>query len=198
MDTEHASLFLIDEGSGRTLPLFAFLDVDEGVDGKPIGLESDLLLFEGETKKGLVYVSAGGVHLEKVIGLQHWKGLLRAKAVDVQELSMHALKFEELELSARRITNQTYEALVSSGKVIPDVIVPRPDLDAHLQPFLLGHATGFVLGGASGLEKQLCSLRKSFSGENRVMRLSFTERVHCVTLILWDVCLEIWGYPLGI
>ena len=59
--------------------------------------------------------------------LQHWKRLLRAKAVDIQELSMHAIR-RNLNSSARRITNQTYEALVSSGKVIPDVIVPRPDL----------------------------------------------------------------------
>ena len=107
---------MIDEGSGRTLPLFAFLDVDRSVGGKPASLESDLLLFEGETKKGLVYVSAGGVHLEKVDGLQHWKDLLRAKAVDVQELSMNDLKFEDLELSARRITDQTYEALVPAAK----------------------------------------------------------------------------------
>ena len=68
-----------------------------------------------------------------------------------------------------------------------DVIVPRPDLDAHLQPFW--QALRFVLGGASEL-KNNTALRRSFSGENMVMRLSFTERVHCVTLILWDVCLE--------
>ena len=47
IDTDHASLFLIDEGSGRSLPLFAFLDVDGSVDGKPPSLESDLPYLKG-------------------------------------------------------------------------------------------------------------------------------------------------------
>ena len=159
--TDQANLFLLNESRGLSLPLFAFLDVDGSVDGRPPNLEWDLLLFEGETKKGLVYVSAGGVHLEKVQGLAHWKKLLAEKAVGVQELNTASLSHESVALSARRITEQTYETLVESGKVIPDVTVPRPDLEEHLRPFLQSEHTGFVLGGVSGIGKTTLLAQKS-------------------------------------
>ena len=60
---------MLDESRGLSLPLFAFLDVDGSIDGRPASLEWDLLLFEGETKKGLVYVSAGGVHIEDIVDI---------------------------------------------------------------------------------------------------------------------------------
>lgn len=153
LDPTISPLFLRHPSTGDTLPLFAFFDVDTVEEGGLPGMGKDVLLFEGNTKRTVIYVSASGEHVEKASRLAHWRALLARKALDVALLTADSLTREALSAAAGRVSAGSVEALVQSGKYLREATIDRACLAETLSRFEAGQRTGLVVGGSSGIGK---------------------------------------------
>ena len=154
-------LFLINDGSGEILPLYAFFDVDDAVDSGLPDLGKDIFVFEGNTKNTVIYLSSSGEHLEKTSRFQHWKELLAQKQFDVEWADSKNLSLEILNSIGKYISASAIQALIASGKYLPEASIPRKDLNEMLDAFSYGTFNGFVLGGESGIGKSTLLAKKT-------------------------------------
>ncbi|HCH64174.1 MAG TPA: hypothetical protein DFR83_15325, partial [Deltaproteobacteria bacterium] len=153
LDPTISPLFLRHPSTGVTLPLFAFFDVDDVEEGGLPGMGKDVLLFEGNTKRTVIYVSASGEHVEKASRLAHWRTLLERKALDVSLLTADTLTREALAAATGRVSAGSLDALIQSGKYLREATIDRVSLADTLAQFEAGTRTGLVVGGASGIGK---------------------------------------------
>ena len=72
-----------------------------------------------------------------------------------------------------------------------------PILMSTLQPFLLSQATGFILGGASGIGKTTLLSQKVIQWREEGHAVFCIEQAHFAIPISSDECFEIWGWVLG-
>ena len=147
-------LFIHNSEKEKTLPMFSFFDVGSSDDEQNIpGLGKDVLLFEGNTKSAVIYVSSTGGHFEKQSRMKYWKELLAEKAIEVKVLNPRKVNLESLKAAANRVTHESITKLVSSGKYLREATVGRPDLEEHMANYEAGDYRGFILGGDTGIGK---------------------------------------------
>jgi tetratricopeptide (TPR) repeat protein len=154
IDKNLSPLFMHSLKSDQSLPLFSFFDVGSSDDGQNIpGLGKDVLLFEGNTKSAVIYVSSTGGHFEKQSRMKYWKELLAEKAIEVKVLDPRKVNMETLKTAANRVTYESISKLISSGKYLREATVGRPDLEEHMANYEAGDYRGFILGGDTGIGK---------------------------------------------
>ena len=154
IDKDLSPLFMHNSEAGKTLPMFSFFDVGSSDDDQNIpGLGKDVLLFEGNTKSAVIYVSSTGGHFEKQSRMKYWKELLAEKAIEVKVLDPRKVNLETLKTAANRVTHESINKLVSSGKYLREATVGRPDLEEHMANYEAGDYRGFILGGDTGIGK---------------------------------------------
>jgi tetratricopeptide (TPR) repeat protein len=154
IDKDLSPLFMHNSEVGKTLPMFSFFDVGSSDDDQNIpGLGKDVLLFEGNTKSAVIYVSSTGGHFEKQSRMKYWKELLAEKAIEVKVLDPRKVNLETLKTAANRVTHESINKLVSSGKYLREATVGRPDLEEHMANYEAGDYRGFILGGDTGIGK---------------------------------------------
>ena len=154
IDKDLSPLFMHNSEAGMTLPMFSFFDVGSSNDDQNIpGLGKDVLMFEGNTKSAVIYVSSTGGHFEKQSRMKYWKELLAEKAIEVKVLDSRKVNLETLKTAANRVTHESINKLVSSGKYLREATVGRPDLEEHMANYEAGDYRGFILGGDTGIGK---------------------------------------------
>ena len=155
IDLRTSPMFLRNEASGALQSLYAFFDfgkTPEGATGIP-GLESkDVFVFERNSKKSIVYVSAEGDETENAERLGLWRKLLGGKSIDVS-VSKDPLDMDRLRAFAGRVTRATHEPLIESGKFLPEITKRRAVLEGLFNRFEDGDNRGLVLVGESGSGK---------------------------------------------
>jgi len=154
IDKDLSPLFIHNSETGKTLSMFSFFDVGSSNDDQNIpGLGKDVLLFEGNTKSAVIYVSSTGGHFEKQSKMKYWKELLAEKAIEVKVLDPRKVNLETLKIAADRVTHESINKLISSGKYLREATVGRPDLEEHMANYEAGDYRGFILGGDTGIGK---------------------------------------------
>ncbi|MDB4733932.1 hypothetical protein OAF73_01005, partial [Planctomycetota bacterium] len=134
-------LALLAPDGQRVLPLFPLFIVPRQYVAETKAGE-DLLVYDQDTGKRIVYVSPRGHHREIQGTLRPWRKLVAAKDVVLPELDAAALSPEELVRRAAIVTRDTEDQLLASRKLLKGVYVSRPDAEVHLRPF---PATSFPL-----------------------------------------------------
>ncbi len=152
LDPDTSPVFLYNPSTRRVLPLFSFFDVEQTeTDG--IGLNQDVFLFEGRTKKSVIYLSTQGEHLEKQSKYHYWVELLSKKALEVKLINPDKLDLEMLHAACTRINNRTLTKFQTSGRFIPKVSHFRTDFHSLMQQFVAGEFQLFLLTGDNGVGK---------------------------------------------
>ena len=127
-------LALLAPDGERILPLFPlFIVPRQWVAETKAG--EDLLVYDQDTGKRIVYVSPRGHHREIQGTLRPWRKLVEAKEVVLPELGASELTPEEVGRRGAIVTRDTEEALLASRKLLKGVYVNRLDAEAHLRLF---------------------------------------------------------------
>jgi hypothetical protein len=155
IDVRTSPMFLRNESSGALQRLYTFFDFGDappGASGIP-GLESkDVFVFERNSKKSIVYVSAEGDELERTERLGLWRKLLGAKSIEVSGWQ-EPLALDRLRALSRRVSRATLEPLIDSGKFLPELTKRRRPMEGVFNRFEDSDNRGLVLVGESGSGK---------------------------------------------
>ena len=152
LDPDTSPVFLYDPTQQRVLPLFSFFDIEQ-TEGDGMGLNQDVFLFEGRTKKSVIYLSTQGEHLEKQSKYQYWVELLSKKALEVKLINPDKLDLDMLQAACDRINARTLAKLSKSGRYVPEICQFRSDFHSTMQQFVAGNFRTFLLTGDSGVGK---------------------------------------------
>ena len=109
------------------VPLFIvpseFLDV--------VDKDENLLVYDQNTGKRIVYVSPAGHHRELKVPFEQWNQLLESKS-KLALLEKKDLNFNIIRSRCQKITSETQNALRSSGKVIDGLYFHREQIESEL------------------------------------------------------------------
>ena len=119
-----------------------------------MGFNQDVFLFEGRTKKSVIYLSTQGEHLEKQSKYHYWVELLSKKSLEVKLITPDKMDLDILRAACERINNRTLAKLVKSGQFIPKVSHFRSDFHVNMHGnFIAGNFRVFLLTGDNGVGK---------------------------------------------
>ena len=133
-DGGDSGLLLQRSDGSRSLPLFPLFIVPSDYVAETKAGE-DLLVYDQDTGKRIVYVSPRGHHREIVGTLRHWRALLEQKEVLLEELTASSLSPDEVGRRAQMVTRDTEESLLASRKVLKGVYVEREGVELHLRRY---------------------------------------------------------------
>jgi tetratricopeptide (TPR) repeat protein len=93
--------------------------------------DENLLVYDQNTGKRIVYVSPAGHHRELKVPFDQWNQLIESKS-KLPLLEKKDLNFKVIRSRCQKITSETQNALRSSGKVIDGLYFHREEIESEL------------------------------------------------------------------
>jgi tetratricopeptide (TPR) repeat protein len=153
----------------------------------------DLLVYDQNTGKRIVYVSPGGHHRELKSTFEHLRKLVEAKFVKLPLLD-DDLNSDEISSRCSRVTRETQKSLRSSGKVIDGLYFHREEIEAELSAwpgtsFPLAVVTASSGGGKTCMLDYLASHWEKKGFPTFLVRAQHLEKTNFLESLRTLLCL---------
>jgi tetratricopeptide (TPR) repeat protein len=116
---------------GEYMPLTPFFLVPKEFVAKT-GEDEELLIYDQNTGKRIVYVSPQGHHRELQEPVGKWQEMFKAKKDVPEPLLPEMITPEAMAERCRLVTKENNRSLYSTGKIIKDLYLPRKQIESQL------------------------------------------------------------------